>query len=412
MTSSAPGKIAHVITESQPFGGAQRNTLLTLKGLARDGYDAELVCGPGGPLIPAANAIGVRVYEIPDLVRSISPWKDYRAFLSLYRLFQARRYQIVHTHSTKAGVLGRMAARWARVPTIIHTVHSVPPLELNGRLRSRIYFALERWVGSFTHNLICVGELFRQEVSAWKVVPDEKLLTIYSGIDFPSYVPRRTAAETKQQLGVQQAWPIIGCIGRLTEQKAQHFLIEAVALLKDKYPRVQLILVGDGELRPFLEKRIGDLALSRYVLLLGERDDVADLLNVFDIYAMSSRWEGVGRALTEAMYRALPIVATSVNGVKEMILHEETGLVTPPCDPEALASAVDRLTSDRELAQRLGANAQQKAEALMDGQHMISAIEELYAKTNPQHGSETSRPGARRGSLGRSIMNPEKKSQV
>jgi glycosyltransferase involved in cell wall biosynthesis len=129
-----------------------------------------------------------------------------------------------------------------------------------------------------------------------------------------------------------------------------------------------------------LEKRIQALGLATHVLLLGQRDDIADLLHIFDIYAMSSRWEGVGRALTEAMHCSRPIAATAVNGVRELIVHEETGLCVPPHDPAALAAAIDRLASDLQLARRLGSNAQRKARDLMDGEEMIMAIEELYGR--------------------------------
>ena len=372
-------RIAHVITESEPFGGAQRNTLLTLKGLVRDGYEPELICGPEGRLISEAEAIGVKVHVVPDLVREVEPLKDIRAFFRLYRLFRSQDYCIVHTHSTKAGLLGRLAAWLAGILVIIHTVHGVP-FELDGNLRSRFYFALERWVGYLSDSLICVGGVLRQEVARWKIAPDRKLVTIYSGIEFSSYVPTRTPIEMRQLLGLKEAWPIVGSVGRLSEQKAQHYLIQAVALLKEKYPQIKLLLVGEGELRPLLEKQIQDLGLSSNVFLLAERDDIADLLNIFDVYAMSSRWEGVGRSLTEAMYWGLPIVATSVNGVKELILHEETGLLVPSHDSRGLAKAIDRLVSDPALAKRLGSNARRKAKELMDDQRMIMAIEELYGR--------------------------------
>jgi glycosyltransferase involved in cell wall biosynthesis len=374
-----PQRIAHVITESGPFGGAQRNTLLTLKGLVQDGYEAELICGSGGPLIEEAKALGISVRVIPDLVRQVNPLKDCRAFIALTRLFRSRRHKIVHTHSTKAGLLGRLAAWFVRIPVIVHTVHGVP-FEINGDVRSRIYIFLERFVGRITDRLICVGEVVRQEVSYWKIAPNEKLITIYSGIDFSLYNPRRTLGEIKSELGLRDSWPIVGSVGRLSEQKAQYYLIEAIALLKPTYPKIKLLLIGEGELRPFLEKRIQDLDLSLNVSLLGERGDIADLLSVFDVYGMSSRWEGVGRALTEAMYRGLPIVATAVNGVKELIVHEETGLLVLPRDPNALAFAIERLVGDSDLSQRLRVRARRKAEELMDGKRMIADIKELYAR--------------------------------
>jgi glycosyltransferase involved in cell wall biosynthesis len=262
---------------------------------------------------------------------------------------------------------------------IIHTVHGVP-FEINGDMRSRIYIVLERLVGRVTDRLVCVGEVLRQEVSFWKIVPNEKLITIYSGIDFSLYDPKRTAGEIKGELGLESSWPIVGSVGRLSEQKAQYYLIEAIALLKPTYPKIKLLLVGEGELRPHLEKRIQELDLSSNVSLLGEREDIADLLSVFDVYGMSSRWEGVGRALTEAMYRGLPIVATAVNGVKEFIVHEKTGLLVMPRDPNAVAVAIDRVVAHSDLSQRLGANARRKAEELIDGKKMIAEIKELYAR--------------------------------
>jgi len=376
-------KIVHVITESGPFGGAQRNTLLTLQGLIRDGYPSELICGPGGPLVQEAQAVGVPVHVISGLVRPLDPLRDCRTFLQLYRLFRTKKYSIVHTHSVKAGLLGRLAAYWARIPVIVHTLHGVP-LELNGSLQAKVYIAMERFLGSYTHALPCVGDALRQELVARQIAPKDKLVTIYSGIDFSSYAQKRTPDETKRQLGVEGAWPIVGCVGRLSEQKAQYYLIEAFALLKDKWPHSRLLLVGEGELRPQLEKRIQELSLSSSVSLLGERDDIADLLNIFDIYAMCSLWEGVGRALTEAMYWGLPIVATPVNGVKEFILHEETGLLVPQRDPTALSAAITRLATDRELARRVGANAQQKARDVLDGQRMIKDTEQLYERLNPR----------------------------
>jgi glycosyltransferase involved in cell wall biosynthesis len=383
-------RIAHVITNADSFGGAQRNTLLTLKGLVRDRYEAELVCGPGKRLIKEARAMGIPVHVVPDLIRQIHPVRDCRALFMLNKLFRSRDYHIVHTHSSKGGFLGRVAAWLARVPVIVHTVHGVP-CEMNGDLKSRLYVGMERVVGAVTDRLICVGKELCREVGEWRAVPNEKLVTIYSGIDFPSYVAQRPALAVKRELGVEEAWPIIGSVGRLSQQKAQDYLVEAVALLKDKYPKIKLLLVGDGGLRPILEQKIQTLGLSNQVILMGQRDDVADLLAIFDIYAMSSRWEGVGRALTEAMHCSRPIVATAVNGVRELIIHEETGLCVPPHDPPALAAAIDRLAFDSQLARRLAANAQRKARDLMDGEQMIMAIEELYGRLTWTNGLRPNR---------------------
>lgn len=372
-------RIAHIITQSGPYGGAQRNTLLTLRGLLRDGYEAELVCGPGGRLIDEARAVGAQVHVLPDLLREVNPIKDARALLQLYRLCRARQYRITHTHSTKAGFLGRLAARWAGVPAVVHTVHGVP-FEIRNDFKSKVYIGLEKLVAPFTRSLVCVGEELRQELLGWNLTDPKKLVTIYSGIDFSAYVPQREALEIKRELGLDGCYPILGSVGRLCEQKAQYYLVEAVAGLRNKFPQLRLLLVGDGELRPRLTERIRELGLSSHVLLLGERDDIAELLHTFDIYVMSSNWEGVGRALTEAMFSGLPIVATAVNGVTELVVHEQTGLLVPPHEPRALAAAIDRMASEPELARNLGSSARRKAQALMDAEKMVKDIEDLYTR--------------------------------
>ncbi|MGH8059291.1 MAG: glycosyltransferase, partial [Candidatus Entotheonellia bacterium] len=246
--NTAACRIAHVITESGPFGGAQRNTLLTLEGLATDGWTAELICGSGGRLIGEARRLDIPVHVVPELVRPVDLRNDCRALVCLYRLYRSRQYHIVHTHSTKAGLLGRVAARWARVPVIVHTIHGYP-FVLNGGPRTAAYITLERLVGSVTDRVICVGEVLRQEVSAWKFAPQAKLSTIYSGIDFAAYVPQRTPLAMKRELGRDSAWPIVGSVGHLVEAKAQHDLVEAVGLLAARYPRIALLLVGEGHLR-------------------------------------------------------------------------------------------------------------------------------------------------------------------
>jgi glycosyltransferase involved in cell wall biosynthesis len=370
-------RILHVITESAPFGGAQRNTLLTVTGLVRDGYATALACGGSGRLIDEARAVRVPVHAIADLVRRPDPRRDARALRQLYRLIRAGGYDVVHTHSTKAGVLGRLAARAARTPLIVHTHHGVP-FPLTRSLQSRAWAATERLLARFTDHVVCVGDVLRAEMAALGVVPEAKLVTIHSGIEFSEYRPRRSVEATRRALRVETAWPVIGSIGRLCQQKAQPLLVDAVARLRGRYPDMRLLLAGDGPLRATLERQIAAHGLAGVVHLLGERDDIADVLGVLHIYAMSSRWEGVGRAMTEAMYWGLPVVATAVNGVTELAMDGRTALVVPPGDAPALARAIDRLAADRALAGRLGAEARRTVLGLMGADRMVASIEALY----------------------------------
>src|SRR5262249_54575150 len=232
---------------------------------------------------------------------------------------------------------------------------------------SRIFVAVEGLVARGTDGLICVAEALRREVATWTSPPSPKVVTIYSGIDFAAIAPRKSREAVRETLALGDAWPVIGAVGHLREAKAYEVLIEAAGILRQSYPRLRLLIVGEGERREFLESRIRDAGLSASVTLLGERRDVADLLGTFDVYAMSSLWEGVGRAMTEAMYRALPVVATAVYGVPELVLNGETGLVVPTRDPVALAASIDRLLCDRALADRLGAAARRRVEERMSG---------------------------------------------
>lgn len=381
MTPAAAGgertRVCHVITQSTPFGGAQRNTLLSVAGLTRSGWDVDLVCGAGGPLIPEARAAGVRVHVLGDLVRPVRPARDVRALLGLVRLFRAGRHALVHTHSTKAGLLGRLAARAAGVPAVLHTVHGYP-FEMTGA-KARVYSRLEAIVSRCTDRVICVGEALRAEVAAHSMAPAAKCVTVYSGIDFRALRPTRSPVAMRERLDLAEAWPVIGSVGQLIERKAYQHLIEAVARLVPRHPRLHLLVVGEGPWRPILEARIAALGLGGHVTLLGERGDVADVLQVLDVYAMPSLWEGVGRALTEAMYMARPVVATAINGVTELVRHEVTGLLVPPYDPPALAAAIQRLVTDRALAQRLGEEGRRLVVERMDADRMIAELEHLYA---------------------------------
>lgn len=378
-------RVAHVITESNPFGGAQRNTLLTIDGLVRGGHQVDLLCGAGGELIERAAESGADVTVLPDLVRRTQPLRDLSTLRALQRIFRARRYDVVHTHSTKAGWLGRVAAKAARVPIIVHTVHGFP-FPIDGRLRSRVLTAIEGWVARGTDCSICVADALRREVATWTAPPRPRVVTIYSGIDFAGLASQASPEAVRSALGLGDSWPVVGTVGHLRDAKAHEVLIDAVAIVRQRHPRLRLLIVGEGERRAVLTAHVRAAGLCENVRLLGERHDVADLLGAFDVYAMSSLWEGVGRAMTEAMYRGLPVVATAVNGVPELVVHGETGLTVPVRDPRALAAAIERLVDDPALAKRLGGAARRRVEERMSGTAMVAAIETLYQEIAREKG--------------------------
>ena len=374
-------KVLHVITESN-LGGAQRNTLLTLRGIVANGGEAHLACGPHGPgdetaLIREAEKSGVTVWKVRSLVRRVDPIRDLAAFLVLMRIMIRQDYDIVHTHSFKAGLLGRLAASLLRVPVIVHTFHGVPFDTRSESWKTRLCFRMERLLCRMCHRLVSVGEVLRHELIAHRVARPEKIATVRSGVDFSLFdrIPGERAV--REELGVPADAPIVGFVGRLAEQKAPEILLEAFIIVKRCAPGAHLLFIGEGPKRDELLKMITpDLRGS--VHLLGERQDVPRLLAAMDVFALPSRWEGVGRALTEAMYMKLPVVCTGVNGVPELVEDGVTGLISRPDDPVDLAEKILGLVNDRARAAALAQAGRKRVKALMSSESMVRALLDLY----------------------------------
>ena len=385
-------KVLHVITESN-LGGAQRNTLLSIRGLASRGCEVHLACGPYGPgdataLIREAEASGIKVWTIRSLVRRIDPRHDAAAALALARLLRREKYDVVHTHSTKAGMLGRAAAWLCRVPVIIHTFHGVPFDTRRDNWKTRLCFISERFFCLFCHKLVSVGEVLRGELIAHRVAKPGKIETIRSGVDFATLDAPADRAAVRRELGLPERARVIGFVGRLAEQKAPDVLLDAFALVRKALPDAHLVLVGEGPLHDQLAAAAARLHLSGCVHLLGERADVPRVMAALDLFALPSRWEGVGRALTEAMYMKLPVVSTGVNGVPELVQDEVTGLIIKGDDPADAAEKIVRLLTDTELARALGLAAHDRVKSLMSSETMVEAIMNLYRKLAHQDAVE------------------------
>ncbi len=370
-------RVLHLITHLD-IGGAQDNTLLTAERLNRREYDVHLASGSSGRWLERAYQYADEVYFINHLRqgrRDIQPASDLQALFETVSLIKLQGYDIVHTHSSKAGFIGRVAAWLAHTPVILHTIHGFPFHPYMSPLRRWVYIFLEKLAAGCTDQLITVSELLKEEAIELKIAPADKITTIYSGIDLSQFEVSVDVAEKRLEFGLDPLFPVVGTVGRLSEQKAPQDFIRAAFEVLQQVPQVQFLMVGDGPLRQKVEKLIGR---DSRIKILGYRQDVPQILQTFDIFVLSSWWEGLGRALTEAMIVGLPVVATKVNGVPELVVDGETGLLAPPQCPHLLAEKIVSLLQDPDTAKQLGKNARRKVVSSFSADLMIERISNLY----------------------------------
>ncbi|MGD2148951.1 MAG: glycosyltransferase family 4 protein, partial [Anaerolineae bacterium] len=363
-------------------GGAQENTMLTAALLNADRYDVDVVSGPQtgseGSLIDEVRARGVPLTVEPNLVREVNPLKDLWALLALYRRIRRGRYAIVHTHSGKAGMLGRWAAWLAAVPVVVHTVHGWSHHDRQHPLAQRIFILLEQLTAPITDRLIVVSPLNIEKGLADGIARPEKYVTIRSGIDLDRFrQPERPREAVRAELGIPAEAPVVGTVTRLSAQKAPLDFVAAAARVAEQRPDVHFVVVGDGPLRAEVEAAVAAEGLAKTVHLTGLRRDVPDVMHSFDIFALSSLWEGLPRVLPQAMAAGLPIVATAVDGNAEAVADGVNGLLTPPADPAAFAHALLRLLEDRQLAHAMGSAGLEMVDEF-GARKMVRDIEALY----------------------------------
>ena len=360
---SGPLRVAVVITRLE--GGAGVLALRGLLALDRSEFRPVLitggVAGSGGRLLDqAARDADLEVIMEPALRSPISPPHDVSALRSLSALLRRRPFDVVHTHTAKAGALGRIAARRARVPRVVHTYHGFPFHEFQSRLRRGGYIAVERRLGRITDVALCVGTGVAVEAVRRGLVPPERIRTI--GVAVPAGPPLAVDARdrARRALGIPPDATVVGAVGRLTYQKApEDFLTAMRELGRRGRPDAVGVWVGGGD----LAERVGRLTRSASgprVVLAGERADIPEILPAFDVFALPSRYEGLPTAIVEAMTCGIPVVATAVNAVGDVVVPGETGLLVPPRRPDLLAEAVDYLLTSPDAAARMAANARDR----------------------------------------------------
>ena len=337
--------ICHVITKLE-LGGAQEVALYAVSHLERTRFCPVLIAGPGGLLTDEACRLeGVQTYLVPSLGRRIHPINDCLALLSLIRLFRRLRPSIVHTHSSKAGILGRWAAWIARVPVVIHTVHGFGITPAQPVWLRSLFVLLERMTGWITTHWITVAEIDQERGRKWRLF-DRNVTVIRPGIDprpFHQPLDPRLRDRLREQFGAGFQELLVGSVACLKPQKAPEDIVLVAKRVCGRLPRARFVLIGDGDLRTRIEDLIERHNLRDRVMLAGWRRDVATAMKCFDALLLTSRWEGLPRVILEAKAAGLPIICTKVGGIEEIITNGSLTRLCQPGDIEGLATGVEEV---------------------------------------------------------------------
>ena len=347
----------------------------------RPGFELQLITGPIPPgrtdVTYLAYERGIPTEVVPSLVNHINPVENLKAVMDLRRLMIEGQYDIVHTHSSVAGIVGRIAALTAGVPIIIHHVHGWGLHDGMPRWTQILYLTLERFCARFTDRIITVSEPDIQKGETQIIGREDKFSLIYNGIDLKKFRQAVDERRIRSELGLDPASKLVGMVGRLDEQKNPVDFIKAAALVAERYEQVQFLLIGDGSLRPECERLIGELGLQDKFFLLGFRGDVPRILPVLTLTAMSSLWEGLPLAFLEAMSAGKPVVANNIDGAKDVIVNGETGFLVTPHQPEEMGERILTCLTDEALCERMGRIAQQRSENY-SLERMFGKVEAVY----------------------------------
>lgn len=379
-------KVAHVITRLS-LGGAQENTLLTALGLMRRGYDVDLVVGTNdvgeGPLPFPPGAPAPRVIPVPELVRRVSPARDAAALRALARVLREGAYPIVHTHMTKAGVLGRLAARMAGTPVVVHTLHG-PPFHANQPWAvRRAVIGLERLLARRTDHVITVSRRLAEEAVAAGILPRERVSTIYSGMELEWFTEGGGDRDAvRAALGIPADAPVAGTVARLAPLKGHALLLDAIPRVVRAVPDARFLLVGGGPLRQALEARVRAMGMQAHVVLAGEvpRERVPAMVAAMDVLVHTSLREGLARVLPQALAAGRPCVALELDGAPEVVVPGETGWLVRPGDAAGLADAVAAALADPEARRRMGEAGRRLVVPRWRTETMVAEIAALYER--------------------------------
>lgn len=375
-------KVLHIITRLDK-GGSAENTFLTVKGLDKKKYEVSLMSGPvqdpNQERRTQVEEYGISFIPIPVLVRNINVVFDSIALYKVWKFLNQENFDVVHTHTSKAGLLGRFAAKFAGVPHIIHTPHGHVFFGYFGPLKTKIFIRLEKLANRISERIVALTQREKADYISYKTCPEEKIAVIHSGIELEKFqeLPRAEKIKIKKEIGLPEDSFVVGTVGRLVPVKGPEYLIKASQYLLPEHPNTSFLFAGDGPLKEALYKKAKKTGGEKNILFLGWRDDIARVLAVFDVFCLSSLNEGMGRVLVEAMALGIPIVASDVGGIPDLVIHGKNGFLVPPKNPEELAKHIQILIQNKDQRIKMG-QAGKKMSQKFSHETMVKNISELY----------------------------------
>lgn len=372
-------KVCHIITLLE-LGGAQQNTLHTVSHLNRGDFHPILICGEGGLLDEEAKALrNVPVYFLSSLRRSIHPLKDVRALIDIYLILKKEKPDIVHTHSSKAGIIGRWAAFLSGVPVIIHTIHGFGFHGEQAIMKRSLFIFLERITSTITSAFVAVSKENIEKGRRWEIIKEGQAYLIRSGIKLKDFIDTNSdeGLKFRQSMNIPAEAPLIGMVACFKPQKSPLDFVKIASEVLRNVKGAYFIMVGDGELREKIEEERQKRLLDHRLILSGWRRDIPSMMKAIDVLVLPSLWEGLPKVIPEAMASGKPVVVSSIDGAKDIVKDGVTGFLVAPHDIEHFALKVCHLLEDQALRQKMTAEAQKGLDEF-DIDTMVRKQEDLY----------------------------------
>lgn len=366
-------------------GGAQENTLLSVEGLDKmPEYDVWLMSGIDsgreGELLSRARET-TQLIVVPEMARSINPFSDLLALRKLYKLIRQGKYHIVHTHSSKAGVLGRVAAWLAGTPLVVHTLHGLVFHDYQPWLENRTWRVIKKICAPITHHFISVANTVSEKAIAAKIDKPEKFTTIYSGMELDWFLKGNfDSAKVREEFGIPLDAPVVGKIARLFQYKGHMELMDAAPEIVRRIPNVRFFLIGDGTLLEKLKERAREHGILENFVFAGliDRERIPEMISAMDMVVHTSLHEGLARVLPQALAMGKPCVSFDIDGAPEVVINDRTGYLVAPYDSVGLADSIAKILEDDELRAKMGEEGRKVVDPAFRAETMVQEISDVY----------------------------------